>query len=94
MRDEAARRQDRGAPVYFLLHLPRTGGNTIAAHLQAHLGEGFWSAGRPSALAMLAGGRRYRLDGMPDAAGLRAVSGGHCCCATRSVSTYPITTTG
>jgi tetratricopeptide (TPR) repeat protein len=75
VRDEAARREGGGAPVYFLLHMPRTGGNTIAAHLQAHLRQGFWSAGRPSALAMLVGGRRYRLDGMPDPAGLRAVSG-------------------
>src|SRR6185503_6304838 len=60
---------------YFLLHVPRTGGNTMAAHLQAHLGEGFWSPGRPSALAML-GGRRYRLDGVPDFARVQAV-GGH-----------------
>jgi energy-converting hydrogenase Eha subunit B len=27
------------SPVYFLLHMPRTGGNTIAAHLKAHLGD-------------------------------------------------------
>ena len=65
-----------GSPAYFLLHMPRTGGNTIAAHLQAHLGEGFCSPGRPSALAMLGGGRRHRLDHPPDFAGVRAV-GGH-----------------
>ena len=65
-----------GSPAYFLLHLPRTGGNTIAAHLQAHLGEGFWSPGRPSALAMLGGGRRHRLDNAPDFARVRAI-GGH-----------------
>ena len=69
-------RQERsGFPAYFLLHMPRTGGNTIAAHLQAHLGNGFWSPGRPSALAMLGGGRRHRLDGAPDFARVRAVSG-------------------
>jgi tetratricopeptide (TPR) repeat protein len=66
---------ETGAPAYFLLHVPRTGGNTIATHLRAHLGEGFWSPGRPSALAML-GGRRYRLDGARDFARVRAV-GGH-----------------
>lgn len=64
-----------GSAAYFLLHVPRTGGNTIAAHLQAHLGQGFWSPGRPSALAMLGGGRRHRLDDAPDFAPVRAVSG-------------------
>lgn len=69
-------RKAHGSPAYFLLHMPRTGGNTIAAHLQAHLGEGFWSPGRPSAPAMLGGGRRHRLDHAPDFARVQAV-GGH-----------------
>lgn len=60
--------------VYFLLHVPRAAGNTIEAHLQAHLGEQLWSPLRPSAMAML-GRSRYRLDKTPDPQRVRAVAG-------------------
>jgi tetratricopeptide (TPR) repeat protein len=62
------------SPVYFLLHLPRTGGNTIAAHLKAHLGDGLCLGSRPSALEMLSG-RRCRLDDVRDFGRVRAVTG-------------------
>jgi len=31
---------DGAAPVYFLLHVPKTGGQTVQEHLREHLGEG------------------------------------------------------
>src|SRR5215218_10150708 len=52
---------EAATPVYFLLHLPRTGGNTIAAHLKGHLGERTCTAGRPTPLQLL-GGTRVRFD--------------------------------
>ena len=67
-------REDAGSTVYFLLHLPRTGGNTIAAHLKAHLNEGLCVPSRPAGLELL-GRRRYRLDAVPDFARVRAVTG-------------------
>ena len=62
------------AAVYFLLHVPRTGGTTIETHLEAHLRENFWSPKRPSGAAIL-GGRRCRLDHAPDLHHVRAVAG-------------------
>ncbi|MGE3784090.1 MAG: hypothetical protein AB7H71_15295, partial [Alphaproteobacteria bacterium] len=61
-------------PVYFLLHMPRTGGNTIAAHLRAHLGDQVCAVSRPGPLDML-GGRRFCLDGGLDFSRVRAVTG-------------------
>lgn len=60
--------------VYFLLHAPRAAGNTIEAHLEAHLKEQLWSPSRPTAMTMLSG-RRYRLDQVPDLRRVRAVAG-------------------
>jgi tetratricopeptide (TPR) repeat protein len=60
--------------VYFLLHMPRTGGNTIAAHLKTHLGERMCVAMRPAPLEML-GKRRCRLDGALDSRRTRAITG-------------------
>ncbi|HEX2150943.1 MAG TPA: tetratricopeptide repeat protein, partial [Stellaceae bacterium] len=60
--------------MYFLLHMPRTGGNTIAAHLKAHLGDRMCSAARPTPLEML-GSRRVRLDRVPDFRRVQAVTG-------------------
>jgi hypothetical protein len=38
---------DRGAPVYFLLHIPKTAGQTIQVHLAAHCAPGvFWQSQR------------------------------------------------
>ena len=75
-RSEEARvsREGTASPVYFLLHMPRTGGNTIAAHLKAHLGNRVCTALRPAPLEVL-GGRRYRLDENPDFRQVRAVTG-------------------
>jgi len=64
------------APVYFLLHMPRTAGNTIAAHLKAHLGEGLWSPLQPSALTVLSRGKDY-LKNAPDLRQVRVVTGHH-----------------
>jgi tetratricopeptide (TPR) repeat protein len=70
---ETRARESAAPPVYFLLHMPRTGGNTIAAHLKAHLGDRVCTAVRPGALEML--GRRVRLDGALDFRHVRAVTG-------------------
>ena len=67
-------KEDAASAVYFLLHMPRTGGNTIAAHLKAHLNERLVSPSRPSGLELL-GRRRYRLDAVPDFRRVRAVTG-------------------
>ncbi|MGD9613967.1 MAG: tetratricopeptide repeat protein [Alphaproteobacteria bacterium] len=67
-------REGAAPPVYFLLHMPRTGGNTIAGHLKAHLGDRMCSAVRPGPLDML-GRRRVRLDATPDFRRVRAVTG-------------------
>lgn len=71
---EVACEENANSAVYFLLHMPRTGGNTIQAHLQAHLRDRIWSPARPSAVAML-GRRRYGLDNVPDMRHVRAVAG-------------------
>jgi hypothetical protein len=68
------------SPVYFLLHMPRTGGNTIAAHLKTHLGDRFCTASRPAPLEML-GSRRFRLDGGPDFRQVRAITGHYLGCS-------------
>jgi tetratricopeptide (TPR) repeat protein len=62
------------APVYFLLHMPRTAGNTIATHLKAHLGEQVWSPVQPSALTMLNRGNDY-LGNAPDIRQVRFETG-------------------
>lgn len=68
------RAADPTAAVHVLLHMPRTGGNTIAAHLRAHLKDGLWMPSRPSGLGWL-GRRRYRLDHVPDFGRVRAITG-------------------
>ena len=69
-----AARAETASPVYFLLHMPRTGGNTIAAHLKAHLGDQVRAALRPAPHNML-GKRRFRLDEEPDFRQVRALTG-------------------
>src|ERR1044071_1606413 len=66
--------EDTAPRVYFMLHMPRTGGTTIAAHLKAHLGDRMRATVRPSLLQMLVR-RRVRLYGAPDFRHVRAVSG-------------------
>jgi Tetratricopeptide repeat len=61
------------APVYFLLHLPKTAGQTIQLHLAEHCAPGvFWQSRRK-----LRAGRRLRSDGLPDFERARVISGHH-----------------
>jgi tetratricopeptide (TPR) repeat protein len=62
------------SPVYFLLHMPRTGGNTITAHLKAHLGDQVCAVSRPAPLQVL-GRQRFNLDEGPDFRRVHAVTG-------------------
>lgn len=66
--------EDTAPPVYFMLHMLRTGGTTIAGHLKAHLGDRMCATVRPSPLEML-GRRRVRLYGAPDFRHVRVVTG-------------------
>ncbi len=63
----------RDEPVYFLLHIPKTAGQTIQVHLAEHCAPGvFWqSRGR------LRLGRGARPDDLPDLDRARLVSGHH-----------------
>jgi hypothetical protein len=62
--------------VYFLLHMPRTAGNTLAAHFRLHLREQFWSPVPPSQLTMLFRASDY-LRNAPDLRQVRVVTGHH-----------------
>ena len=46
--------EDTAPPVYFLLHMPRTGGTTIAAHLKTALVRlhGLWPALRAATIGL------------------------------------------
>jgi tetratricopeptide (TPR) repeat protein len=61
--------------VYFILHIPKTAGQTIQYHLAEHSPPGaFWSPRRvPYPLSLFGG--RYRLAGRGDASRVRAVAG-------------------
>jgi hypothetical protein len=64
-------------PVYFLLHIPKTAGETVAGHMQEHTPLGtVWIPGRPSLREALAGAR-YARDGLPDMTRVRVVAGHH-----------------
>jgi tetratricopeptide (TPR) repeat protein len=66
---------DRNPVVYFLLHLPRTGGTTIEEHLRTHLPSGrLWVPSPPTSMAMLCG-HRYRPEAPADLAQVRVVAG-------------------
>ena len=73
---EAAQATGAASPVYFLLHMPRTAGNTIAAHLRLHLREQVWSPAPPSPVALLRRGSDY-LRNAPDLGQVRVVTGHH-----------------
>src|SRR5271167_3987479 len=61
------------APVYFLLHIPKTAGQTIQLHLADHCAPGvFWQSRR-----RLRAGRRARSGGLPDFERARVISGHH-----------------
>jgi tetratricopeptide (TPR) repeat protein len=60
-------------PVYFLLHIPKTAGQTIQLHLAEHCAPGiFWQSQRK-----LRAGRRTRGDDLPDFGRARVISGHH-----------------
>ncbi len=61
------------APVYFLLHVPKTAGQTIQMHLAEHCAPGvFWQSSRKPRT-----GRRAGRDELPDFARARVISGHH-----------------
>ncbi len=60
-------------PVYFLLHIPKTAGQTIQFHLADHCAPGVYWRSR----AMVRRGRRAKPDGLPDPDRARVISGHH-----------------
>jgi tetratricopeptide (TPR) repeat protein len=66
---------DANKAVYFILHIPKTAGQTIQYHLAEHCPPGaFWSPRRvPYPLSLFGG--RHRLAGRGDTSRVRAVSG-------------------
>ena len=64
-------------PVYFLLHIPKTAGQTIQQHFAQHCAPGvFWQSSRK-----LRPGRRERPDALPDRDRARVVAGHHISCS-------------
>jgi len=69
---------DPGSSVYFILHVPKTAGETIEFHLEDHCGPGFvWRPAAPSRWAETVLGRRYELGKLPDLSRVRVVVGQH-----------------
>lgn len=69
---------DPGSPVYFILHIPKTAGETIEFHLEDHCGPGFvWRPAAPSRWAETVLGRRYDLGKLPELSRVRVVVGQH-----------------
>jgi hypothetical protein len=70
-----AKRAEANTAVYFILHIPKTAGQTILYHLVEHCPPGaFWIPRRmPYPLSLF--GRRHRLADLGDARGVRAVAG-------------------
>jgi tetratricopeptide (TPR) repeat protein len=61
--------------VYFILHIPKTAGQTIQLHLAEHCAPGvFWGPHQAPRLQAFAG-RRYSPVSLPEAQRIRAVSG-------------------
>ena len=66
---------DPGAPVYFILHIPKTAGQTIQQHLANHCAQGvFWGPHQAPRLQALSG-PRYDPGSLPEAPRMRAVFG-------------------
>jgi tetratricopeptide (TPR) repeat protein len=66
---------DPNSPVYFILHIPKTAGQTIQHHLADHCTPGvFWGPHQAPRLQALSG-RRYNPIGLPEAPRVRAVFG-------------------
>ena len=66
---------DANAAVYFLLHIPRTAGQTIQYHLAEHGAPGTVWIPRRAPLPLSLIGQRYRGGGPDDPARVRAVAG-------------------
>jgi tetratricopeptide (TPR) repeat protein len=63
------------SPVYFILHIPKTAGQTIQHHLADHCAPGvFWGPHQEPRLQVLSG-RRYNPASLPEAPRIRAVFG-------------------
>ena len=68
-------RADPSLPVYFILHIPKTAGQTIQQHLADHCAPGvFWGPHQAPRLQALSG-PRYDPSSLPDAQHIRAVFG-------------------
>ena len=66
---------DPNSPVYFILHIPKTAGQTIQHHLADHCPPGvFWGPHQAPRLQTLSG-RRYDPASLPEAPRIRAVFG-------------------
>src|SRR5215469_16652690 len=66
---------DPSSPVYFILHMPKTAGQTIQQHLAEHCTPGvFWGPHQAPRLQALSG-RRYHPRSIPEAPQIRAVFG-------------------
>jgi len=66
---------DPNSPVYFILHIPKTAGQTIQHHLAGHCAPGvFWGPHQAPRLQALSG-RRYEPASLPEAPRIRAVFG-------------------
>jgi tetratricopeptide (TPR) repeat protein len=67
--------KDANTAVYFILHIPKTAGQTIQYHLAEHCPPGaFWNPrGVPYPLSLLGG--RHRLPGRGEVSRVRAVAG-------------------
>jgi tetratricopeptide (TPR) repeat protein len=66
---------DANAAVYFLLHIPRTAGQTIQYHLAEHCAPGTVWVPQRSPFPLSLAGQRHRGGGPDDAARVRAVAG-------------------
>ena len=66
---------DPSSPVYFILHIPKTAGQTIQQHLAEHCAPGvFWGPHQAPRLQALYG-RRYKPRSLPDAPRIRVLFG-------------------
>ena len=66
---------DANAAVYFLLHIPRTAGQTIQYHLAEHCAPGTVWVPQRSPFPVSLTGHRHRLGGLGDPAQVRVIAG-------------------
>src|SRR5262249_45127184 len=63
------------APVYFILHLPKTAGSTIEVHLEEYCPSGTLWRPKPAPRRQRLIGQRYDLRDLPDMRRVRVVVG-------------------